>query len=153
MQCSIPNLILGLPCGACAATRLLGYLPPVPLDTLVQLHPRPAEAVQRASDGEVNLPSAQLLDHVQVGEISPAASVGDGYAAPPRQARDKLLVDATLQALVVGGVYQELRAVGLELSYRLCMRNCVSEGDEEFFSRSVSFIHVFHGERRGDTSV
>lgn len=125
------GLILGLPGGACAATRLLGCLAPIPFDTFVQLHSRTAEAVQRAPDGEINLPSAQLLDHVQVGEIPPAASIGDGYATPLRQTRDKLLVDATLQALIIGGVYQELGAVGLELSNRLCTRDCVSEGMKE----------------------
>ena len=47
-------------------------------------------------------------------ELSAASSVGDGDGAPLAQLCDQLVVDAALQALDIGGVDQELGAVGLE---------------------------------------
>lgn len=47
-------------------------------------------------------------------ERAAASSVGDGDGAPLAQLCDQLVVDAALQALDVGGVDQELGAVGLE---------------------------------------
>jgi hypothetical protein len=53
-------------------------------------------------------------------ERAAASSVGDGDSAPLAQLRDQLVVNATLQALDVGGVDQELGAVGLEEANALC---------------------------------
>ena len=67
-----------------------------------------AKTVQRAANSQINLALAQLLDQLQVVEVSPAAGVGDRDAAPLGQALHQLLVDALLEPLVVGGVDEEL---------------------------------------------
>lgn len=89
-------------------------LPFVPLHTLVELDALPAEYVQGAPDGQVDPGAAQALHELQVLERAAASSVGDGDGAPLAQLCDQLVVDAALQALDVGGVDQELGAVGLE---------------------------------------
>jgi hypothetical protein len=53
-----------------------------------------------------------LLHLFQVLQIPPAAGVGHWDAAPLCQLLDQLLVDASLQALVVGRMDEELGAVG-----------------------------------------
>lgn len=93
---------------------------PIPPHTLFQRHPVPAEAVQRTTDGEVDLPAAEGLDAVQVRQGAGPAGVGHGDGAPLRQALDEGLVDALLEALVVGGVDEELGAVGLKLGDGFC---------------------------------
>lgn len=91
------------------------FLSPVPFDALVQLDAEAAEAVQGAADGQVDLPRAQPGDVVEIGQVPAAAGVGDGDTAPLGQLCDEVLVDAALEALVVGCVDEELGAVGLKL--------------------------------------
>lgn len=98
---------------------LILLLPPVPLDTLLQLYPGSAETVEGTADGKVDLALTQLLDHLQVLEVAAAARVCHGDAAPLGQLRDELLVHSTLQAFVVGCVNQKLGAVRLEGLYRV----------------------------------
>jgi hypothetical protein len=92
----------------------------VPFHTLVELDARPTEYVQGAPNGQVDLGATQALHKLQVLERAAASSVGDGDSAPLAQLRDQLVVNATLQALDVGGVDQELGAVGLEEANALC---------------------------------
>lgn len=80
----------------------------VPLDTLVQPHPAATEAVQSTADCQIDGAAAQPGDVVQVLEVPATAGVGDGDAAPLRQLGDEMLIDPSLQALVVGGVDEEL---------------------------------------------
>lgn len=61
---------------------------------------------------------AELLDFLKVFEVAPATSISYRYTAPLGQLGDELLVNTSLEALVVGRVDQELGAVRLELSYR-----------------------------------
>lgn len=96
-------------------------LPPVPLDAVVKLDPGPAEAVQGAAYREINPARAQPRHQLQVVQPPPSARVRDGNRAPIRQPRHQLLVDAPLQALVVGCVDEELGAVGLQCRNRLCL--------------------------------
>lgn len=100
---------------------LLLFLPPVPLDALGQRHAAAAEAVQRAADRQVDPAAAQLPDAVQVGQAPAAARVRHGDAAPPRQPLHQRLVDAPLQALVVGRVDQKLGTERLEALDGFCI--------------------------------
>lgn len=83
-------------------------LSPVPLDTLVQPHTAATETVQSTADCQIDGAAAQPGDIVQVLKISATTGVGDGDAAPLGQLGDEVLIDAALQALVVGGVDEEL---------------------------------------------
>lgn len=73
------------------------------------------ETVEGAADGQVDLSGAQPGDVVEVGQVPAAAGVGDGDGAPLGQFRDEVLVDAALEALVVGSVDEKLGAVWLKL--------------------------------------
>ena len=84
----------------------------VPFNTLGQGDTTSPKTIQRAADSQVHLAAAELLDLLQVFQIPSSAGVGHWDAAPLRQLCNQLLVDAPLQALVVGCVDEELGAVG-----------------------------------------
>ena len=92
----------------------------VPNYTVLKLRSNPTENVKRASNGQVDLSSTELLYQIQIPDVPASASVRDRYRAPLCQSGDELLVDPLLEALVVGGVDQELAAVGLEHFDVLC---------------------------------
>lgn len=96
---------------------LLRLLLLVPLDALLQLDAVAPETVQRAADGQVHLAVADPLDRLEIVEVPAPAGVRDGDGGPRGQLRHELLVDALLQAFVVGGVDEELGAVRLQLLY------------------------------------
>lgn len=91
----------------------------IPLNTLVQPHTTPTKAVQSTADCQINGSAAQPGYIVQVLEVPATARVGHGDAAPLGQLGDELLINPTLQALVIGSVDEELGAVGLQLPYGL----------------------------------
>ena len=84
----------------------------VPFNTLGQRHAASAETIKRTADSQVDFPTAQPLDCLEVLEVSAASCVGDGDAAPLGQSLDEILVNTLLQALVVGGVDEKFAAVG-----------------------------------------
>jgi len=86
----------------------------IPLDTVRKRDPATTKHVQRTPDGQIDLATAELLDQVQVLQMSSSARVRHGNAAPLGQPRHELVVDTLLQAFVVGGVDEEFRAVGFE---------------------------------------
>ena len=83
----------------------------IPFNTLGQRHTTAAETIQRAANGQVHLATAELLYLLQIFQVPSSAGVGYWDAAPLCQLLDQLLVDAPLQALVVGRVDEELGAV------------------------------------------
>ena len=87
---------------------------PIPFYALGERHSTAPEAVQGAPDGQVDLATAQLLYPVQILQVPAPTGVGYWDAAPLRQLLDKLLVDAPLQALVVGRVDEKLGAIRLQ---------------------------------------
>ena len=86
----------------------------------MEVDARAAEYVEGAPNGQVDLGATQGLHKFQVLDGAAAPSVGDGDGAPLAQLCDQLVVDATLQALDIGGVDQELGAIGLEQADALC---------------------------------
>ena len=92
----------------------------VPGHTVLEPRSNPTENVKRASDRQVDLSSTQLLHQIQIPDVPAPTGVRDGDRPPLCQSGDELLVDALLQALVVGGVDQELAAVGLEHADVFC---------------------------------
>lgn len=83
-------------------------LSPIPLDTLVQTHATATEAVQSAAYGQIDGAAAQLGDVTQVLEVPATAGVGHRDAAPLGQFGDEMLIDPTLQTLIVGRMDEEL---------------------------------------------
>ena len=94
-------------------------MPPIPSNTVLELHPIPAKAIQRAPDREVHLPAAQPLHQLKILQMPRTTGVRNGDAAPLRQLLDELLVDALLQPLIVRSVDEELGTVGLKALYGL----------------------------------
>lgn len=93
-------------------------LPPrIPLHALLKPHATPPKNIQRAPNRQVHLPATQPLHPVQILEAPPAAGVRDGDGAPLSQLLDEGLVDALLEAFVVGGVDEEFRTIRLEGRY------------------------------------
>ena len=83
----------------------------IPFNTLGQRHTTAPKTIQRAANGQVHLATAEFLYLLQIFQIPSSAGVGYWDAAPLCQLLDQLLVDAPLQALVVGRVDEELGAV------------------------------------------
>ncbi len=83
----------------------------IPFNTLGQCDTTAAKTIQRAANGQVHLATAELLHLLQIFQVPSSAGIGYWDAAPLCQLLDQLLVDAPLQALVVGGVDEELGAV------------------------------------------
>lgn len=83
-------------------------LPRVPLNTLVKLDTRAAEAVQGTPNGKVHLSTTEPLDGLEVLQVPTATRVRHGDGAPFGEPLHELLVDALLQSLVVGSVDEEL---------------------------------------------
>ena len=119
--CSYFSCFIHVYINTCLLLLLLAF---IPLDTLGQRHTAPAEAVQGAPDGQVDLAAAELLHEVEIGQRPAPTRVRHRDAAPLGQLLDELLVDATLQTLVVGGVDEELGAVGLEFFDGFFWRVC-----------------------------
>lgn len=90
------------------------FLLSIPLYAVVKLDSSSSKTVQGAANGQVHLASANALDALKVLQVSSASCVGDGNGAPFGQAAHEVFVDALLEALVVGCMYQELAAVGLQ---------------------------------------
>lgn len=106
-----------------------GYISPVhvhsllflvPGHHLVKTHALAAKNVQGTSNRQIYFSPTEVLDQLQIGNGATAAGVGDGDAAPLAQLGDELVVDAALQAFDVGGVDEELGAVGFEEVDALC---------------------------------
>lgn len=117
----------------------------VPLDTLIQLHAAATEAIQSTADGQIHGTATEPGYVVQVLEVPAAASVGHGDGTPLRQLGDELLIDATLEALVIGSVDEELGAVGLQLLYGLCRDRRGKHGLRGYYvdRDMLTFVH-FH---------
>ena len=96
------------------AGRGLAAVVRIPPHHFVQSDSLPAKDVERAADGEIDRAVAQSVDKLEVGETATAAGVRDGKRAPRRESANKVVIDALLQALVVGGVNEELGAERLE---------------------------------------
>lgn len=101
----------------CLAISLLLLL--IPLNTLGQRDTTSTKAIQRTSNGQVYLAATQLFHLFQIFQITAPAGVGYWDATPLCQLLNQLLVDAPLQALVVGCVDEELGAVWLQTLDRL----------------------------------
>ena len=84
----------------------------IPLHAVLELDSAPTEDVERTADRQVDPASAQSLDGVQVGDATCSAGVRDRDGAPLAEAPDQILVDAALEAFGVGGMDEELGAVG-----------------------------------------
>lgn len=92
----------------------------VPLDTLVESHPRTPKNVQSATDRQVHLSLATGVDFLEVLQTARTARIGDGDSAPLGELAHKLLVHTLLQSFHVGGVDEEFGAVGLEQRDGFC---------------------------------
>lgn len=90
------------------------YLLFIPAHAVLKLDTRAPKDIQRASNRKIDLPVAQFLHQLEVLKRPTASCVGHGDAAPLRQLADELVVDAALETFDVGGVNEELGAVGLE---------------------------------------
>lgn len=88
---------------------------PIPIYTLLKPHSRASKDIQRASNREVHLAIAKIMHKLHVLQMPASARVRDWYRAPPAQLPYQVLVDAALQALIVGCMDQELGAERLKL--------------------------------------
>lgn len=71
------------------------------------------------------------MDELEVAEVTGAAGIGDGaveVGGPGGEGDDEVLVDAALEALDVGGVDEELGAVGSEAGESFGREEHVGEG-------------------------
>jgi len=90
----------------------------IPLDAVLELDARTTKDIQCAANGKIHLALAQLLHQFQIFNRAASTGVRDGYAAPFRQLGNEFVVYTALQAFDVGGVDEELAAVGFEEGYR-----------------------------------
>src|SRR5271154_3817049 len=95
----------------CSVAALLGA---VPGHAVLVAHPAAAEDVERAAEGEVEAPAAQAVDQQQVVDVLAAAGIGAGQRRPAPERLHQLLIDAAAQALDVGGMDEQLAAMGGE---------------------------------------
>lgn len=70
--------------------------------------------IQRTPDGQVHLPIATLLYEIKVLDSSSTAGVSHWDRTPFGQPCHEVGIDTLLEALVVGGVDEELRTVWFE---------------------------------------
>lgn len=111
---AVPRCSMTWPEGFLSSALLLLLLcrRPIPRNTLVQRDALAPKDIQRATNGHVDSPAAELLHQLQVGEVARATGVGDGDGVDAAQRCDEGGVDAGLEAFGVGGVDQEGGAVG-----------------------------------------
>lgn len=151
-----------LPC-TCAAPSWLCLLL-IPRNAILKLDALTAENVQRASNRQIHLAPAQLLDQLQIRNRPAPARICHRDAAPLGQPRNQLVIDAALQALDVGGVDQELGAIRLKQRNAVCVVSVgacilVACGAPLFSSKSVMVCHLFvatnhrSSRRRHDRSI
>ena len=86
----------------------------IPGDTFVKLNTIAAKAIQSAANGQIYAAVAKLLDQFQVVKVPAAAGICDRDRAPFGKPSYQLLVNAPLQALVVGSMDEKLGAVRLQ---------------------------------------
>jgi hypothetical protein len=86
----------------------------IPYNTFLKFHSVSTKDIQRTANCQIDTAIAQVLDMVQILEISSATSVCDWYAAPLRQFLHQLLINTFLQTLVICRVNQEFGAVWFE---------------------------------------
>lgn len=86
----------------------------IPLGTFSKSYAAPTKDIQSTPYRQVHPSRAQVSDKIKILNVSRPAGIGHWFCTPLPELDDKVLVDTVLQALVVRGVDQELRAVGLE---------------------------------------
>ena len=86
----------------------------IPLETFLECNSRSTKDIQRTTNRKVNTAVAQMLDMVQILQISSPSSIGDRNTTPLRQLLNELLVDAFLETLIVRCVDQKFGTIRLE---------------------------------------
>ena len=101
--------------------RLYSSLPAfIPLYTVLQRRSGTTKDIKCATNGQIHAAVTQFHDPLQIVGTPAAPCIRDRNLAPRRQTSHELLVDASLQAFVVGGMHEELRAERFQQLDRLC---------------------------------
>lgn len=83
----------------------------IPFNAVLECDPRASENIERASNSKVDSAIAEVLDMIQVLQMSSTTGICDRYTAPLRQFLNKLFIYSFLEALIVGCMDQEFGAI------------------------------------------
>lgn len=104
-----------LPAGA-GASLILSWVLLIPCEAVRVTDAGATENIERAADGDVDAPMAEVVRALEVGHAAGPSGVGDGSAVPCSEKGEQFLVHARAFPFHVGRVDEEFRAEGGELA-------------------------------------